>query len=975
MHSARTSALSCLTLLLAACWQPTAAIAVDRTTVNFDRDWRFHLGEVENGQNADIDDTSWRQLDVPHDWSIEGGEVTQRPRLPILNIVEGKWQFHRGDNAEWKNPKIDADGWETVQLPNWWNDHSGYNDEHCFGWYRRTIQIPKDMQGKTILFNLGKIDDCDQTFLNGKRIGATGTMPPNYSTAWETTRLYKIDPKLVRDGENVVAVRVYNGESKGGMYDAATTTLECEGPFDPLSPAGDGGGYLNGGIGWYRKTFATPLGAKERRVWIEFDGAYMDSDVWLNDKHLGRHPYGYTSFYYDLTDALKPQGQNILAVRLNVTQPCSRWYSGAGIFRHVRLQVLDPVHVAHWGTYVTTPTVSADSADVKIATRVENQGAAAAEVQLWTEIIGPDGKVLRAGAEPPKRVLAAGSETTFEQTVSVSKPKLWSLDAPQLYCATSHVIIGGETADFVTTNFGIRTVEFTKDRGMLINGGRVPVNGVCDHHDLGCLGSAVHRRGIQRQLEILKGMGCNAIRTSHNPPDPALLDLCDAMGFVVMDEAFDEWKLGKTPHGYGRFFDEWSERDLASMVDRDRNHPCIVLWSIGNEIPEQGARNAYEMSKRLVDICRREDPTRPTTSACNSPGDANRTGFAKPLGVVGINYNIGAYRQFKGKYYLIGSETSSALSTRDDYGLKVGTDGKLRVQREFDHQVTSYDVVAPGWGYIAETDLLALQHSPWVAGEFVWTGFDYIGEPTPYRWPSRSSYFGIVDLAGFPKDRYYLYRSVWRPEPLVHLLPHWTWPGLEGKEIPVWAFTNCDTVELSLNGKSLGEKKLDRDKALHVVWSVPYAAGTLRAVAKKDGKEVATDEVRTAGKQKRLVLRPDRANFVSDGEDLSFVEVRVVDDQGLVCPGASDLVRFHLSGPATIAGVDNGDPINHEPFKADKHQVFHGLGLVVVNAGRSPGKIKVRAKADGLEGAEALLETIDPKTKWDPTPATPVRRR
>lgn len=785
-------------------------------------------------------------------------------------------------------------------------------------------------------------------------------MPPNYATAWQNLRLYKLDPKLVRPGENVVAVRVYNGESKGGMYDAGATTLESEGPFDPLSPAGDGGGYLNGGIGWYRKTFTTPPQAKGRRVRIEFDGVYMDSNVWFNGRHLGRHPYGFTSFEYDLTDALKPQGQNVLAVRVNVAQPCSRWYSGAGIFRHVRLQMLDPVHVAHWGTCVTTPEITADAAEVKIATRVENQGAAEVEVQLWTEIIGPDGKVVRAAAEPPKRVVAAGGATTFVQAVSMRQPKLWSPDTPQLYCATSHVTVGGETADFVTTNFGIRTVEFTKDRGMLINGRRVPVNGVCNHHDLGCLGSAVHRRGLQRQLEILKGMGCNAIRTSHNPPDPALLDLCDAMGFVVMDEAFDEWKASKTPQGYGRFFDEWSERDLASMLDRDRNHPCVVLWSIGNEIPEQGAKNGYAMSKRLVDICRREDPTRLTVSACNDPGGADRTGFARPLGVFGINYNIGAYRQYQGKYNLIGSETASALSTRDKYGLKVGADGKVQIQREFDHQVTSYDLVAPGWGYIAETDLLALRRSPWVAGEFVWTGFDYIGEPTPYRWPSRSSYFGIVDLAGFPKDRYYFYRSVWRPEPLVHLLPHWTWPGLEGKEIPVWAVTNCDTVELFLNGTSLGEKKLDRDKSLHVEWSVPYAAGILRAVAKKDGKEVAADQVRTAGKPKRLVLRPDREKFLADGDDLSFVQVRVVDNQGMSCPAASHLVRFRLSGPATIAGVDNGDPINHEPFKADKHTVFHGLGLVVVQSGRSPGKITLRAEADGLEGAEVSLETAAP---------------
>ncbi len=543
------------------------------------------------------------------------------------------------------------------------------------------------------------------------------------------------------------------------------------------------------------------------------------------------------------------------------------------------------------------------------------------------------------------------------QTVNVPQPKLWCPDEPQLYRATSHVTVAGDTADFLGTDFGIRTVEFTKDRGMLINGRRVQVKGVCDHHDLGCLGSAVNRRAIQRQLQILKGMGCNAIRTSHNPPDPALLDLCDAMGFVVMDEAFDEWKHSKTPRGYGRFFDEWSERDIVSMLRRDRNHPSIVLWSIGNEIPEQDAANGYEMSKRLVDICRREDPTRLTTSACNSPGGANRTGFARPLGVFGINYNIGAYRQFKDRYNLIGSETASALSTRGEYGLKEGADGKLHIQREFDHQVTSYELVGPGWGYNAEKGLLAIMHAPWVAGEFVWTGFDYIGEPTPYRWPSRSSYFGIIDLAGFPKDRYYFYQSVWRPEPLVHLLPHWNWNGWEGKEIPVWAATNCDSVELFLNGKSLGEKKLDRDHSLHVEWAVPYEPGVLKAVGKRDGKEVATDEVRTAGKAKRLVLLPDREKIHADGDDLSFVTIQVVDEHGVVCPGAADMVQFHLAGPASIAGVDDGNPICHEPFKADKHSVFHGLGLCVVKAGREAGAITLRADAKGLASAEVTIHS------------------
>jgi beta-galactosidase len=776
-----------------------AAAEAPREIIRLDRDWRFHLGEVKSGQTPSLDDSAWRKLDVPHDWSIEG-------------------------------------------------------------------------------------------------------------------------------------------------------------PFDPQSPAGSGGGYLNGGIGWYRKTFATAAAWKDRRVTIEFDGAYMDSDVWINGVHLGRHPYGYTSFAYDLTPHLKAGSPNVLAVRLCVQQSCSRWYSGAGLFRHVRLVVTAPVHVAHSGTYVTTPKIAAGVAEVSVRTVVENAGPAAAEARLMTQVFDPSLKPVGSAAVATTSV-DSGGQNTFQQALSIADPKLWSIETPQLYTVVSQVYVGGRLVDAYITPFGIRTIKFTKDKGFFLNGKHVSLNGVCDHHDLGCLGSAVNRRAIQRQLEILKGMGVNAIRTSHNPPAPELLDLCDRMGFVVMDEAFDEWKAGKTPNGYGRFFDEWSERDIVSMLHRDRNHPAVILWSIGNEINEQGAANGGQMAKRLSDFCHREDPTRPTTSACNDAGGADRSGYAKALDVFGINYNTAAYRGFKDKYLLVGSETASALSTRGEYGLSLDKQGKVEIRRTFDFQVTSYDLFAPGWGYSAENDLLALRASPWVAGEFVWTGFDYIGEPTPYGWPSRSSYFGIVDLAGFPKDRYYTYRSVWRTEPIVHLLPHWNWPGLEGKSIPVWCITNCDAVELFLNDKSLGEKKLDRRNSLHVEWSVPYQPGTLRAVGKLGGKVVGRDQVATAGAPTRLVLKPDRARIAADGDDLSFVTVQVVDKDGRVCPLADHLVRFRLGGEATIAGVDNGDPTNHESFKASRHKVFHGLGLVVVKATQTAGKITLRAESEGLEAADAAIES------------------
>jgi beta-galactosidase len=503
--------------------------------------------------------------------------------------------------------------------------------------------------------------------------------------------------------------------------------------------------------------------------------------------------------------------------------------------------------------------------------------------------------------------------------------------------------------DASITPFGIRTFEFTVDKGFFLNGKHVTIKGVCEHHDQGSLGAAVHKRAIERQLEILKTMGCNAIRTSHNPPDPALLDLCDRMGFLVMDESFDEWKQSKTMFGYGRFFDEWSERDLTDMIHRDRNHPSIILWSIGNEIPEQENANAYEMSKRLVDICHKEDSTRPVTSACNLAEAADKNGFSKPLDVFGINYQLPLYGMFKGKAKLVGSETASAVSTRGEYNL-ILENGTPSIKRQLNNQCSSYD------DSTAQSYLKAMKNAPWFAGEFVWTGFDYIGEPSPFPWPSASSYFGMVDLCGFPKDRYYLYQSQWTDKPMVHILPHWNWQGFEGQEIPVWCYSNCESVELFLNGKSIGEKKFSDTKDLHLVWKVPYTAGTLKAIAKYKGKTVCTDEVQTAGAQARIILSPDRIKINADGDDLSNIKIEIVDKDGRVCPNADNLVKFKIEGMGIIAGVGNGNAASHESFKANERKAFHGLCLAIVQSKRIQGTIRLSAESEGLEAAEVLIQ-------------------
>jgi beta-galactosidase len=753
------------------------------------------------------------------------------------------------------------------------------------------------------------------------------------------------------------------GADKPDFADTAWRKLDLphdwmiEQPFDPKSPGGAGNGYLDGGVGWYRKTFTVPTADKGKHIAIDFDGIYMNSEVWINGTSLGKHPYGYTSFEYDLTPYLKfGDEKNVIAVRAEVIQPCSRFYSGAGIYRNVWLTTTNAVHVDHWGTYVTS-RMEGTTAIATVRATVVNDGNTPANYSF----IYAFGR-MHGALENPDEVQGecpAGKSQEVKEDIKIETPSLWSVDAPSMYELTCMVKVDKKIVDQEETPFGIRTIEFTPDDGFHLNGKRVQINGVCDHHDLGCLGAAVNRRAIQRQLEILKSYGCNAIRTSHYPPAPELLDLCDEMGFLVMDEAFDEWKHDKTKFGYGQFFDDWSERDIVSMVHRDRNHPSIIMWSIGNEIPEQGAKNGGEMARRLADIVKREDPTRPTVSAMNSAKDAVKTGFADALDLFGINYNIGYYNlpDAKGKKPMLGSETASALSSRGEYELELDKTGKVIINKKpTNHQLTDYDIIGPGWGNTAHVALAAQKSHPWMAGEFVWTGFDYIGEPTPYGWPSRSSYFGIVDLAGFPKNRYYLYKSQWTSEPMVHILPNWNWEQFAGKEIPVWCYTNADSVELFLNDKSQGEKTWASDAHdLHLAWSVPYSPGVLRAVAKKDGKVVATDEVHTAGKPAKIVLKADRSQIKPAERDLSFITVGVEDADGNICPNADDEIKYTIEGPGIIAGVDDGDATNHESFQGHQHKVFHGLGLVVIQAGTDIGDIHLTASADGLTQATTTI--------------------
>jgi len=779
-----------------------------------------------------------------------------------------------------------------------------------------------------------------------------------------------------------------------------------EGPFKQ-EYSGKTGKLNYSGAVWYRKHLILPASDQGRRIYLDIDGAMSYTTVWCNGQFVGGWPYGYSSFRLDLTPYAKPGSDNVLSIRLDNPDKSSRWYPGAGIYRNVWLVKTRPVHVGQWGTIITTPKVSTEAATVAVKVTVANEATTPTQALVKTQIMF-DGKPVTELPTQTVQLPANGTAVTAAN-VAVNKPQLWDTKTPQLYTAVTTVEVAGKVIDRYETVFGIRSITFTADNGFLLNGKRVQLNGVCNHHDLGALGTAFNTRAAQRQLEILKEMGVNAIRTSHNPPAPELLDLCDAMGLLVMDEAYDCWKGNKTKNGYHLLFDDWSEQDMRALVRRDRNHPSVIMWSMGNEVRElEDAVVGPVIGARLTAIAHEEDPTRPTTLGSNKPV-ASYNGIQKSVDVMGQNYQRGDYAEFHIKnptIPLVGSETSSALSSRGEYFFqtpeqvaalkattkKPGKLGKgaekppmnfevissLKTEGRADFQISSYDLYGPAWVITPDEEFAALEKNPHVAGQFVWTGFDYIGEPTPYNAdatnllnftdpaekakmaqemkdlskltvPSRSAYFGIIDLAGFKKDRYYLYQAHWRPElPMAHLLPHWTWPERIGLGVPVFLYTSGDEAELFLNGKSLGRKKKGRYE-YRLRWDdVIYAPGELKVVAYKNGKPWATDAVKTAGTQTALSLEADRSLIAADRKDLSYVTVTIRDKSGTMVPRSKNLVAFILSGPGEIVATDNGDATSHASFQSPQIKAFNGLALAIIRA-IGPGKITVIAKSEGLK--------------------------
>ncbi len=751
-----------------------------------------------------------------------------------------------------------------------------------------------------------------------------------------------------------------------------------EGPFDKAYSARNGGLPVFG-TAWYRKHFTLANSSQGKQVSLTFDGVMSNSQVFVNGHKVNERPFGYIAFNVDITAYLKKPGeQNVVAVKLAPENYSARWYPGAGIYRNTWLEINDKVHVKKWETIISTPQVSAELAKVNYQTTIENNDYLSQKIDVITEIVSAKGKLI---SQVEKSISIEGhSEATLSQQLEIDQPRLWDVNDPYRYKVITTLVREGKVIDVESEPLGVRHIEYKADDGFWLNGRRVQIQGVCLHHDNGPLGAIVNKRAIERKFEIMQEMGVNSVRTSHNPPSPELVELADKMGILLQVEAFDMWELEKPTvvNGYHKDFPQWHETDLRDMVKQYRNNPSVIMWSSGNEVHEQKEDEGWKLARRLTDIIHDEDPTRLVTHGMSMYPYPVENGFAEQIDIKGFNYKAYKYSELKEKHpdwIMLGTETSSVVSTRGVYHFPLE-----KYRKHTSKYVSSFDLITPPWAYIPDIEFEHLKNTPAVMGEYIWTGFDYIGEPTPYGgrdhgnrfywnsdWPARSSSFGAVDLVGFKKDRFYLYQSQWTKKPMVHVLPHWNWPNHVGKTIPVMAYTNAEAVELFINGKSMGKKIKGVDKVrlpvslrydnsvkhfdspYRLLWNVDYQPGELKVVAYNKGKVVAEKVIHTAGVAAQLSLTPDRTEISADGEDISYISVEVQDKNGNMVPNADHMIQFNVQGAGVIAAVGNGDSATTAPFQADYRRAFYGKAMLIVKSKKGEkGKITISAYADDL---------------------------
>ncbi len=914
-----------------------------RLDVDFDSDWSFYRARGE--EKTLPADAKWRDVNLPHDFQIE-----DRPKedfKPGVDVTKGQWAFKLGDDPAWAKTDFDHNDWQMVQGVGTWGTVLGDKHSDSYGWYRRHVTLPR---GKDARISVGKIDDCDEAFFNGVKIGATGSMPPHYETAWTVSRNYSVPGKLVKGGgKDVLAIRVYNGEGDGGLY-AAGTPRKVVGPFDTDAKDGQATGFTVGGLGWYRKKFDVPADWKGKRVELNFDGVYMRARIWVN-KHLAyEHPYGYTPFHFPLKN-LNYGGDNEIVVQVDSTPTNSRWYTGSGIYRQVRLTVTEPVYFKTWGTRVETLDISPDDASMQVRTTVANDLPTNADLRLVQKMVAPNG--LTAWSSDVGLVVPADGGQTQNAKFRISSPMLWTPDNPNLYKLVSEIRSGDKVLDVQTTTFGVRTVTVNAKTGILLNGNPVDLHGGCVHHDNGPLGSVSLPAVEERKVRIMKACGYNAIRTAHNPASSALLDACDKLGMLVLEEAFDNWNRPKGSN-YNEYFQEWWQKDLDAMVGRDANRPSVIMWSMGNEIPEQADPLGAQTAKMLRDYVKAADHTRPVTMAAFPIGDGwpRLESTYASMDVEGLNYMADQFDAIHAAH------PDRVLMTTESQSPHM-FDGLMQVR---DHSYVVGDFIWAGWDYLGEVGVGRVIRPGEPNGffgdfPFIATGsgeIDLVGRRKPQSYYRQILFGGKDVLAAFTEpadDKYQVSGWGWFDD---H--ESWTWPGLGGKPIRVRVYSSFPSVKLFLNGQEVGSAPTTRAEKYLAVFTVPYQPGKLEAVGyDADGKEQKRWSLQSATTPTHVKISIERDRLKADGADLAYVTVTIVDDNGNRVPTAENEVTFDVSGPVTLAATGNGSPTDAHSFQSKSHVCWQGRVTAILRTQQKAGKVTVKVRAKGLVGGQITL--------------------